>query len=186
MHALEAGVPAGNDLAGAVGEGDGRAAVDGGVELGAVGEPACVVDGVILAGFGEWASADDGVDVAEGIERLGGAFDLGDAGWVIGGVCRRRRRLCSCCRCGCGAVGGGGCGFFRGGGGLGGCDGGECGQEGERGKLEGHREFSLGRFGDSGMNVFGGITTGEGFLQSVQPIAVRGCFRLKNRLGICR
>ncbi len=72
---------------GAVGEGDGCAAVDGGVELGAVGEPAGVVDGVVLAGLGEGAGADDGVDVAEGVERLGGAYDLGDAGWVVGGVC---------------------------------------------------------------------------------------------------
>jgi len=73
VHALEAGVPAGDDLTGSVGEGDGSAAVDGGVELGAVGEPAGVVDGVVLAGLGDGPGADDGIDVAERVERLGGA-----------------------------------------------------------------------------------------------------------------
>ena len=43
----------------------GSPAVDGGVELGAVGELAGVVDGVPLVRHGERAGADLGVDVAE-------------------------------------------------------------------------------------------------------------------------
>ncbi len=66
VHAVEAGVPAGDDLVLAVGEGEGLAAVDGGVELGAVGEVAGVVDGVELVRRGELAGADFGVDVVEG------------------------------------------------------------------------------------------------------------------------
>ena len=75
-HAFEAGVPALDDAVLAVGEGDGLAAIDGGVELGAVGEVAGVVDGVELAGQGEGAGADDGVDVDE---RVGG-FLAGEVG----------------------------------------------------------------------------------------------------------
>lgn len=89
MHALKTGVPAGNDMVGSVGEGDGFLArmIEGGVEFRAIRKPTGVANGVILAGFGERAGSDGGVDVAEGVERLGGADDLGDAGWVVGGVC---------------------------------------------------------------------------------------------------
>jgi len=96
MHALEAGVPARDDLAGSVGKGDGSAAIDGGVELGAIGEPASVVDGVVTALFSERSGTDGYIDVAESVEVLGSALDLGDVGWVVGGVC-----------------GGFGCGGFR-------------------------------------------------------------------------
>ena len=113
VHALEAGVPAGDNLARPVGEGDGLATVDGGVELGAVGEPAGVVDGVVTALLGEGASADDDVDVAEGVERLGCAINFGDVGRVVGGVGSGGYGLCCCCRCG-----GGGCVRWVGGGGV--------------------------------------------------------------------
>ena len=105
VHALEARIPAGDDAVGSVGKGEGGAAVDGGVEFGAVGEPAGVVDGVVLAGFSEGACADDGVDVAERVKGFGGACDFGDAGrivrWVRDGF-----------GCGGGVVGNG---LFRGG-----------------------------------------------------------------------
>ncbi len=80
VHAFEAGVPAFDDAVLAVGEGDGLAAVDGGVKLGAVGEIAGVVDGVVLAGLGEGAGADYGVDVDEGV----GGLLLGELGAKLG------------------------------------------------------------------------------------------------------
>lgn len=135
VHALEAAVPAGNDAVDASGEGDGFATgmVVGGVEFGAVGEPAGVADcvepdlrlglaGAQNAGLGEGAGADVGVYVLEGIEGFGEADNFGDVG---GGL-------------GCGGGGGvvrGGVGGGGGGGGLGGCGGGEGGQDGNGGEL---------------------------------------------------
>ena len=71
-HAVKTGVPAGDDLVAAVGDRDGLAAVDGGVELGAVYEVAGVVDGVPLVRCGKFAGADFGVDIVEG---EAGGFD---------------------------------------------------------------------------------------------------------------
>jgi hypothetical protein len=134
VHALETGVPAGNDAVAAVGEGDGFFAgvVEGGVKLRTVREPARVVDGVVLAVFGEGAGSDFDVDVLDGVERLGDADNLGDV-WRGGGGLRS----------GGGVVGGGG--GFRGGGRLGGGGGGEGGQEGNRGELCSHYGSSLTR-----------------------------------------
>src|SRR5205823_3739213 len=133
VHALEPGVPAGDNAvcAGGKGDGFGTGMIVGGVEFGAVGEPAGVFDGVPLdfgvgfrgaedAGFGERAGAGDDVDVAEGVGDFGDACDLGDVG--------RGRRCCGGC-CGCGVVdcgrswfcGGGGGGLWCGGLGGGGC-----------------------------------------------------------------
>jgi len=91
VHALEAGVPAWDDAVGTGGKGDGFAAgmVVGGVELGAVGEPAGVADGVPLdlgvghrgpqnTGLGQRAGTDFSVDVLEGIDGFGDADDLRD------------------------------------------------------------------------------------------------------------
>ena len=142
VHALEAGIPAGDDLASAVGEGNRSAAVDGGVELGAVGEPGGVVDCVVLALFGEGAGADDGVDVAEGVEGFGGSGDFGNVrGGVFGVHCRLGRSSCG------GVVYDG---LFGRIGGL--CDrhGGEGGEESEGRQFQGHRGISLGDFRENG------------------------------------
>src|SRR5260370_29914902 len=64
-HAVEASVPARNDLVLAVGDADGLTTVEGGVELGAIGQVARVVDGVPLVRCGEFAGADFCVDVVE-------------------------------------------------------------------------------------------------------------------------
>jgi hypothetical protein len=138
VHALESSVPAGDDTVSAVREGDGFGAgmVEGGFELGAVGEPAGVVDGVILAVFGEWAGPDLDIDVLDGVEGLRDADYFGDV------------RGCGCDLCSGGGVVCGGCDCcFCGGGRLGGGCGGEGGQEGDRGKLCGHYGSSLGCFG---------------------------------------
>ena len=80
-HAVEAGVPAGNDVVLAVGEGDGVSPmVDGGVEFGAVGEIAGVVDGVPLVRCSEFAGADLCVDVVEGDDGGLKAKGLAQAG----------------------------------------------------------------------------------------------------------
>jgi len=70
VHALEGGVPTLDNAVLTVGEGDGFAAVDGGVEFGAVGEIAGVVDGVELAGLGESSGTEEGIDVDEGVGDL--------------------------------------------------------------------------------------------------------------------
>ena len=66
-HALEGGVPALDDAVFAVGEGDGLATIDGGVELGAVLQVARVVNGVVITRLGDWASAHECIDVSQGV-----------------------------------------------------------------------------------------------------------------------
>ena len=105
LHAFKAGVPAWDDAVLAVGKADGLAAINGGVELGAVCEVAGVVDGVELAGLGGLAGADLGVDIEQ---REGGG--LAGKGFLylraeqrrrvveLGGGCARQRieRLGAC------------------------------------------------------------------------------------------
>lgn len=97
-HAGEASVPAGDDAVGTVSEGDGFLAgvIEGGVELGAVGEPTGVLDGVELVRRGEGAGAADDIDIAEGVEGLGSGGDGRNAGRVVGfGGDRACSGLCS-------------------------------------------------------------------------------------------
>ena len=123
MHALKTAVPAGNDTVRADGEGDGFGSgmIVGGVEFGAIGEPACVFDGVPLdlrvglggaedARFSEGTGADEGVDVAERVESFGDANDLGDVGRGGGaGGCGSVCGGCWFCRSGWFLGGGLGC-----------------------------------------------------------------------------
>ncbi len=66
VHSVEAFVPAGNHAVRALNEVDRRAAVDGGVEFGAVMQPSGVMDLVLPAGLGQVAGADFVVDVFQG------------------------------------------------------------------------------------------------------------------------
>ena len=74
VHALKTCVPSHDDAVCAVGEGDRLAArvIEGGVELGAVGKPAGIADGVVLALFGGCACANFDVDVPERVEGAWG------------------------------------------------------------------------------------------------------------------
>lgn len=65
-HAFEALVPSEDDAVGALGELDGLAAIEGGVEFSSVFQPASVVDFVDLSRGGQVAGADGDVLVAEG------------------------------------------------------------------------------------------------------------------------
>jgi len=74
FHSLEAVVPTLNDAVGALDEVDGGSAIDGGVEFGAVMEPARVMDRVLPARFGEVAGSGLDLDVFQSNKGLGNAI----------------------------------------------------------------------------------------------------------------
>lgn len=143
VHALKTGVPAHDDAMGAVRKGDGllSGVVVRGVELLPIGRPAGVPDGVELLRRRSLTGANLDVDVPQGVERLGGAGDHRDPGWVVGRISR------------CGACGGA---VRRRGGGVSWCarslgaqgkNRGEDQARRDRGGRKLHRAFSVGQSG---------------------------------------